>query len=144
LTEAQFIRADSTLTLALTDKLWSVVVPAGATLNQTAFQDALAVLAAVRTEKFVNYVSSDLAAYSLDKPQAIVRLTSPSGVTALSIGAAAQSGYYYATSTTVDGVFLLTPADLVTLFAPEQLLQSLGVGSTIGAPEEGSQVDDIQ
>lgn len=102
---------------------WTVESPEGYTVSGGAVVDELEHLGSLETVKFVSYKTENLSEYGLAKPRAVVRIVLPSGVAALSVGDMAKTGHYFAASTTVDGVFLLTPGDLINVLEPEKLLK---------------------
>jgi len=133
----EFTVGEKKVTLAKSDNTWAVEEPEDMTVPKSAIDAELAELAGLATDKFVTYKSADLAQYGLEKPQAVVRVTLASGAAALSVGTLAPTGHYYATSTTVDGVFLLTPGDAAMLLAPDRLLETPVLAP--GAAEEPPQ-----
>ena len=125
----EFTGGDAKVSFSKEGDKWTVTAPAPAAGAPPfdpggAVSAELAHLAGIRTPKFVSYRTAELAKYGLEKPRAVVRITLPSGAAALSVGAVAESGYYYGTSTTLDGVFLLTPGDVLYVLEPSKLLVS--------------------
>ncbi len=133
--EIEFRKGEKVWALKKTDGKWSVESPQGYTVATPAVEDELGDLASLDTSRFVSYKTEKLATYGLEKPQAVVRIISPSGVAALSVGDMAKSGYYYATSTTVEGVFLLTPGDLLYVLEPAKLIEEKAAPETSVAPK---------
>jgi len=105
------------------DGVWTVEAPQGTSVKSTVIEDELMNLARLETERFVRYDTASLGDYGLLKPAAVVRVETPSGVTALSLGDKAPSGHYYATSTAVDGVFLIDPGDVINVVEPSKLFE---------------------
>ena len=128
-----------------TGAVWSATAPESAQVDAGALARELTHLSTLLASKFVTFETQQLAQYGLDKPQAVARIVAGDGkVAALSIGGMAPSGYYYATSTLVDGVFLLTPGDVMAVFEPRKLLSASALSTPSGVPEgEASQVHEL-
>ena len=137
-TRVELTTGDRKVLLVKSDKDWKAEAPADRTVSQSGVWGELSHLSQLLTTKFMNYTAADLANYGLDKPQATARIAMPTGVAVLSVGAMAQTGHYYATSTTVTGVFLLTPGDVAKVLEPESLFETPPAGQA-PAPEECSQ-----
>ncbi|MCD6405447.1 MAG: DUF4340 domain-containing protein [Planctomycetes bacterium] len=135
--EIEFRKGKKSWVLKKADGKWSVESPEGYAVATTAVEDELGNLAAIETSRFVSYKTEKLATYGLEKPQAVVRVISPSGVAALSVGDMAKSGHYYATSTTVEGVFLLTPGDLLCVLEPGKLIEEKTAQEASEVPAAG-------
>jgi hypothetical protein len=119
----EFIVGDAKTVLVKGDKDWKAESPADATVSQSAVWNELSRLSQLVTAKFASYKSTDLEKYGLDKPRAVVRVIMPMGVAALSVGSMTDTGHYYCTSTTVEGVFLMTPGDVERVLDPGKLLE---------------------
>jgi hypothetical protein len=123
---------------------WSASAPEGARVEVAALARELTHLTGLQTSKFVTFETQQLAQYGLDKPQAVVRIVSGDRVAALSVGSMAPSGHYYATSSLVDGVFLLTPGDVMTVFEPRKVLAASALATPEGVSEgEASQAHEL-
>jgi hypothetical protein len=104
------------------DGEWIVEAPEGFITHSTVIEDELISISRIEAVRFITYETKDLVQYGLLVPVAVVRVETPSGVAALSVGEMAPSGHYYATSTLVDGVFLVDPGGLINVFNPARLL----------------------
>lgn len=117
----EFSAGDAAFAVARDAGEWKVESPEGGSVRTAAIEDELIGLSRLRTERFVRYETAALEEYGLLKPRAVVRIETPSGIAALSIGDVAPSGHYYGASTTVEGVFLINPGDVINVMDPARL-----------------------
>ncbi len=119
----EFVKGDIEYVAVKVDGRWMVESPEGFGVASAAIEDELLHLSRLETEKFETYTTGRLADYGLVRPQAVVRIETPQEVAAISVGDMHPRGLYYATSTTVDGVFLLDPGDLINILEPGRLFE---------------------
>jgi len=137
-TRVQFLAGGQKYVAVKTDNGWSVESPEGFSVASAAIEDELLHLSRLEAEKFVTYATGELAQYGLLKPRAVVRIETPGKIAAVSVGDMHERGYYYATSTTVEGVFLLDPGDIINVLEPARLFTEPAADEEpAGAPEEG-------
>lgn len=138
-TRVEFLAGGEKYVALKTDNEWSAESPEGFSVASAAIEDELLHLLRLEAERFVTYATGDLARYGLLKPRAVVRVEAQGRIAALSVGDMHERGYYYATSNTVEGVFLLDPGDMINVLDPERLFDrpAIGADEPAGAPEEG-------
>ncbi|MHC4713260.1 MAG: DUF4340 domain-containing protein [Planctomycetota bacterium] len=136
-TRVEFRRDEETWSIVKADGTWTVESPEGSKVDSAMVEDELYHLSALETPEFVRYETTQLEQYGLLKPRAVIRIETPSGVAALSVGDTEQSGHHYATSSTVDGVFLINPGDILNILEPTRLI-------TEGEPTAGEQTGEEQ
>jgi len=125
-TRVEFLADGGRFTVVKAEGEWKVEEPEGFSVTSAAVEDELVNLSRLETEKFVTYTTADLAEYGLLRPRAAVRIEAGEVVAALSVGDMHERGVYYATSTSVDGVFLLDPGDIINVLEPARLFEETG------------------
>ncbi len=136
-TRVEFSGGGETRAIVKADGKWTVESPEGSNVDSAMVEDELYHLSTLETPEFVRYETGQLEEYGLLKPRAVIRIETPSGVAALSVGDTEQSGHHYATSSTVDGVFLLNPGDILNILEPTRLITESG-------PPAGEQTGEEQ
>jgi len=148
-TSIEYTKGDKKYVLKKVSENWVLEQPESSQVDQPTVTGELARLAGLTTGKFVDFTTQKLADYGLEKPQAVVRVVLPTSVAALSVGNIEPStGCYYATSTTVDGIFLLTPGDVSKIITPERIALAKPVAEAAmgeaGGEAERSQAIELQ